>query len=66
MKQALSALKAEDYTDHTIVPADQESPITLETDPGIKHKIPQDLEVSWNTYISNQRKINRASSFLDT
>jgi len=39
MKQALSALNTEDYIDHTGVPVDQQSPITLETDPGIKHKI---------------------------
>lgn len=43
MKQALSALNTKGYIDHTIVHVAQQSPITLETDPGIKHKIPQDL-----------------------
>lgn len=40
MKQALSALNAKDYIDHTIVHIDQQFLIMLKTDPGIKHKIP--------------------------
>lgn len=36
----LSALDTKGYIDHTMVHVDQQSPITLETDPDIKHKIP--------------------------